>query len=93
MVFGSVQEALRNIEKHAQASKAEVVVEFGQGKTKIFVSDNGRGFSLPESLTELPRAGKLGLTGIEERVRLLGGSLKVQSEPGKGTALTIEAPI
>ena len=93
MVFRSVQEALRNIEKHAQASKAEVVVEFGQGKTKIFVSDNGRGFSLPESLTELPRAGKLGLTGIEERVRLLGGSLKVQSEPGKGTALTIEAPI
>jgi len=93
MVFRSVQEALRNIEKHAQALKAEVVVEFGQGKTKIFVSDNGKGFSLPESLAELPRAGKLGLTGIEERVRLLGGSLKVQSELGKGTALTIEAPI
>jgi len=93
IVFRSVQEALRNIEKHAQASKAEVVVEFGQDKTKIFVSDNGRGFSLLQSLAELPRVGKLGLTGIEERVRLLGGSLKVQSEPGKGTALTIEAPI
>ena len=93
LVFRIVQEAIRNIEKHARALKADVMIEFGQGRTKILVSDTGRGFSLPESLSELPRSGKLGLTGMEERVRLLGGSLKVQSKPGKGTSLAIEAPI
>ena len=93
LLFRSVQEAIRNIEKHSHALKADVSIEFAQGTTKIVVSDTGKGFNLPDSLSELPRSGKLGLTGMEERVRLLGGNLNVQSKPGQGTSLTIEAPI
>jgi signal transduction histidine kinase len=92
IVFRIVQEALRNVVKHAEASKVKVRVDFGQGKMKLSISDNGKGFDPGESLAELPRAGKLGLAGMEERVRLLGGTLKIQSKLGKGTTVEIEIP-
>ena len=92
-LFRIAQEAFRNIQKHAQASKMEVVVEFSEGKMRMSVSDNGKGFDAGGSLAELPRTGKLGLIGMEERARLLGGNLRIQSEPGKGTTIEIEAPV
>lgn len=93
IIFRIVQEALRNVEKHAQASRVEVTIEFAEGKTKVSICDNGKGFDLKGSLADVPRAGKLGLAGMEERVRLLNGSLRIESELGKGTRVTIEAPI
>jgi signal transduction histidine kinase len=93
VIFRIVQEALRNVEKHAQATRVEARVEFGRDKTKISISDNGRGFEVGDDLAELPRAGKLGLAGMAERVRLLDGSMKIESQPGKGTRLMIEVPI
>ena len=93
LTFRIVQEALRNVEKHAQASKAEVEIKFDEGKTTVSIIDNGKGFDLGGSLAELPRAGKLGLAGMEERVRLLEGNMKIESEPGKGTRVTIELPV
>lgn len=91
-LFRAIQEALTNVWKHAQASKAEVAIEFFESKIRVSVSDNGKGFEL-EKMEGLPRTGKLGLAGIQERCRLLGGSLKVHSEPGKGTTLVGEVPI
>jgi PAS domain S-box-containing protein len=93
MIFRIIQEAIRNIGKHSQASKAEVIVKFEQKETTITVKDNGVGFHLSESVGDLTRAGKLGLAGMQERVQLLGGSLLVQSEPGKGTTIVIQAPV
>jgi len=93
IIFRIVQEALRNVEKHAQASRVEVAIEFGEGKTKVSICDNGKGFDLKGSLADLPRTGKLGLAGMEERVRLLNGTLKIESESGKGTRVMIEVPI
>ena len=90
VLFRIVQEALRNTGKHAQASKAEVEVEFNENKVTITISDNGVGFQPPESLGELSRLGKLGLAGMQERVQLLGGSLKLKSEPAKGTTVIVE---
>jgi len=92
-LFRAIQEALGNVWRHAQASKAEVAVEFGENKIRVSVSDNGKGFEPLEMMESLPRTGKLGLAGIEERMRLLGGSLKVRSEPSKGTTLIAEAPV
>jgi PAS domain S-box-containing protein len=92
-LFRAIQEALGNVWRHAQASKAEIAVEFGQSKIIVSVSDNGKGFEPLEMMESLPRTGKLGLAGIEERMRLLGGSLEVRSEPGKGTTLIAEAPV
>jgi len=92
LVFRIVQAALSNIVRHARATKAQVVMEFAEGKTRCSISDNGQGFELPGRVDDLPRRGKLGLAGMQERARLLGGTLEVQSSPGKGTTLTVEIP-
>jgi signal transduction histidine kinase len=92
VLFRITQEALRNVWRHSQASRAEITVEFGESKIRITVSDNGKGFNLPEKMGDLPRDGKLGLAGMEERARLLGGVLTIQSQPGKGTSIAIEIP-
>ncbi|GAG42574.1 unnamed protein product, partial [marine sediment metagenome] len=57
------------------------------------ISDNGKGFEPPESLGALTPTGKLGLAGMQERVQLLGGRLKLESKPGKGTKIFFEAPV
>lgn len=93
MIFRIVQEAIRNIGKHSQASKAEVTVKFEQKETAITVKDNGVGFQLLKSVGDLTRTGKLGLAGMQERAQLLGGSLSIQSEPGIGTTIVVKAPV
>jgi PAS domain S-box-containing protein len=92
MLFRIAQEALRNISRHAQASAAELVIEFRGAIVILSISDNGRGFTLPQSVGDLASLGKLGLTGMQERARLLSGSLMVESRPGKGTVVTAEVP-
>lgn len=93
ILFRIVQEALRNTTRHARASRAEVIVEFVDSKIKVSISDNGVGFKIPVNLGTLTQTGKLGLTGMQERAQLLGGSLKLDSEMGRGTVITVEAPI
>jgi len=92
LMFRIVQEALNNIRRHAQASKAHVVVRFAKDRTKVTISDNGQGFELSGRVDDLPRSGKLGLAGIYERVQLLGGTIELKSTPGKETTLTIDVP-
>jgi len=92
VLFRVVQEALRNVSRHSQATQVEVLVEFGEAETKVTVSDNGRGFAPPKTMGDLARDGKLGLAGMQERTRLIGGALTVHSVPGKGTTLTVVVP-
>ncbi len=92
LLFRIVQEALNNTRKHAQASEVEAVMEFAQDRLKVTISDNGRGFELSGKVDDLPRSGKLGLAGMHERARLLGGTLEVQSTLGKGTTTIVEVP-
>jgi PAS domain S-box-containing protein len=93
VLFRIAQEALSNVRRHSQATEAEVRVEFEDKKTRIAIRDNGKGFILPETMGDLVKAGRLGLAGMQERIQLLNGSLKIESEPGKGTTVTVEAPI
>lgn len=87
-LFRIAQEALRNIEKYSGATHATVSVAFETGRVVLTVRDDGRGFAVPARLGDLTAEGKLGLIGMEERVRLLGGTLAVASSPGKGTTVT-----
>jgi two-component system sensor histidine kinase DegS len=91
-LFRIIQEALNNIRRHAQASEAGVVIDFTRDRVRVTISDNGRGFELAGRVDDLPRIGKLGMVGMQERARLLGGTLKVQTTPGKGTTLIVEMP-
>ncbi len=92
LLFRVAQEALRNVWRHSEAAQAEMTVEFSEHEARITVSDNGKGSNLPKALSDLARDGKLGLTGIQERVLPSGGRLSVQSQPGEGTSLTIRLP-
>jgi PAS domain S-box-containing protein len=93
LLFRIAQEALRNVWRHSGASRAWITVEFDDGKTVLTIRDNGRGFGLPKRVSDLASTGKLGLAGMEERARLLGGGLTLQSELGKGTTVTVEVPV
>jgi PAS domain S-box-containing protein len=92
LLFRIVQEALNNIRRHAHASEAQVVIEVAGNKVKVTISDNGQGFELPGRVDDLPRIGKLGLAGMQERARLLGGTLEVKSTLGEGATLVVEVP-
>jgi signal transduction histidine kinase len=91
-IFRIVQEALNNVGKHAQASEVCVTMEFREAGVGLTILDNGRGFDLTASVDALPRAGKLGLAGMRERARLLGGTFSIVSGSGKGTCLTLDIP-
>jgi len=90
VLFRIVQEALRNVWRHAQATKADITVEFDEDKTRVTITDNGKGFSLPQTAGDLAKDGKLGLAGMQERARLIGASLMVESEPSKGTSVIVD---
>jgi len=93
LLFRIIQEALNNVRRHAEASMVEVTVEFDEGRVLTIVRDNGKGFELSKAVGDLSRTGKLGLIGMEERARLLGAKLTIQSELGRGTTVAVEAPI
>lgn len=88
-VFRIVQEALTNIARHAQASKAWVGMEIVNGMLDVIIRDNGIG--LAES--ERYKHDSFGLIGMQERAQYLGGWLSISSQPGQGTCLTLRIPL
>jgi PAS domain S-box-containing protein len=93
LLFRIAQEAMSNIRRHAGASKAEVKLESGPDSIKMTISDDGKGFKLPDQVNELARTGRLGIVGMSERARLLGGNLTIKSKSGKGTRVFAEIPL
>jgi signal transduction histidine kinase len=93
LLFRIVQEALSNVRKHSGAPRAWITIEFTEKKILLTVKDDGKGFNPPERLSDLTGMAKLGLAGMAERARLLGGELRIISEPGKGTTVFVEAPL
>ena len=85
-IYRLVQEALNNAVRHSGARNAKVVVERLAESIVVRVSDDGRGF-------DPGRSRGMGILGMEERVKRLGGTLRVESQPGKGTTVTAEFPI
>ncbi len=93
MLFRIAQEAVRNMRRHSRASTAELVIEFTDGNLRVVIKDNGIGFTLPQRPGDLASLGKLGLVGMYERARLLGGTLMLQSEPNTGTTIVVEVRV
>ena len=85
-VLRVAQEALSNIQRHADAENASLTLHYGPGELVLTVEDDGRGFNVEEALQ---RRERYGLGGLGERAVLLGGKLEIVSEPGKGTKLTL----
>ena len=85
------QEALNNVLKHAHASRVDVLIEPRDGFVRLVVEDNGVGFDPAER--DLARDKGIGIVGMHERASLIGASLQIESQPGQGTAVYLEAPV
>ncbi len=87
-LFRIVQEALRNVERHAEASKVEVRIHFGED-VRATVADDGRGFDTSKALHDRHSSTGLGLLGMRERAKLAGAALSIRSEVSTGTSVTV----
>ena len=87
-LFRIVQEGLRNVKRHSGANKANVRVECSGGNLHLTVSDRGKGFDVESS----PVGGGIGIWSMQERLRLLGGRLQIQSHLMQGTTIDASLP-
>jgi signal transduction histidine kinase len=92
MLLRVTQEALHNIERHADAHRAEVRVSFGTGAVQLIVRDDGHGPGTLPSAASLLGAGKLGVVGMEERARLAGGEFCLRPRRAGGTIVSVRVP-
>ena len=91
-IYRLLQEALNNIRKHAQAGQVLVTIRFLPRQTIVEVQDDGLGFSVPATTTDLARNGSFGLLGMEERAHLFGGDISIQSAIGQGSIIRVILP-
>jgi signal transduction histidine kinase len=82
------QEAVRNIERHSQASRVAILLEFERARVRLVISDDGVGLDPVPTASELLSENHLGLIGMQERARLANGRLELTSQSGEG--LTVE---
>ena len=91
VLYRVAQEALNNVARHAQASRAEVNIQKLPGSIGMTIKDDGKSFHVERAMHA--RGSKhLGLLGMRERVEMVGGSFCVQSAPGRGTTVRVEVP-
>ena len=88
-LYRVAQESLRNIAKHAKATKVRVVLSGRKDGIGLRIEDTGDGFDLKEAKGK----GGLGLISMEERVRLVSGKFTIKSQPGKGTTVEVFVPL
>jgi signal transduction histidine kinase len=91
VLYRVANEALNNVDRHAQTDRAEVILEKGPNTVCLIVRDQGIGFD-PKYVLAVDRCKRLGILGTRERVEMVGGTFAVESTPGKGTTLRAEIP-
>ncbi len=92
-IYRVLQEALTNVARHAQAGRVWVRLERQADRILAQVADDGRGFDVQSVLAADNGAQGMGLVGMQERVSLAGGTLQIESEPGKGTVVRFTLPL
>ncbi len=88
-LYRCVQESLTNVARHSNAKNVEVVISKTNGILQVSVRDDGVGFEADKMVISSEH---IGLTGMKERIKLLNGSLKINSAPSEGTTINIEVP-
>jgi signal transduction histidine kinase len=91
-LYRAVQEGLTNIRKHAGATRVAVRLHFGPATTELLIADDGRGLPADAPGGPRPDGGGYGLTGLRERMALLGGGLDIRPGPHGGTELRATLP-
>lgn len=92
-IYRIFQESLTNIGKYAQASSLTMAINQNEGRIFFRLADDGQGFDVEQVLAREPTRRGLGLAAMTERGRMLGGNLKITSQPGQGTEIILSVPI
>jgi signal transduction histidine kinase len=92
VAFRLVQEALANVRKHSGATDVSVSVRSTRRFLRVVVEDDGCGFDVEQTVESVRSSGHFGLAGIVERVRLLGGEVRIDARPGEGTTIRATIP-
>lgn len=92
-LYRILQEALNNVQKHAQATEVHISLLEYPEKVKLTIQDNGIGFLVPEKLVNLARTSRYGLLGCVERAEILNGTVQINATPQKGTTFMVEIPL
>lgn len=92
-IFYIIAEALNNIKKHSQAKNAQLSISRDNEHIIIDIKDDGRGFNLNDAKPDALRCGRLGLTSMRQRSKILGGTFSISSELNKGTEICARIPI
>jgi signal transduction histidine kinase len=92
-LFRVTQEALNNVQKHAQTTAVCVALAQRGRKVRLEVKDEGLGFDPSALLAEQGPVERMGLSSMRERVALLGGEFEIRSKPGAGTSVVAEVPL
>lgn len=92
-MFRVVQEAMRNVEKHADATHVAVTLAVSLPKLTLTIEDNGKSFDVESRSVAALKEKRMGLLGMKERVKLLKGKMRIQSIPSRGTTICVEIPV
>jgi len=92
-LYRLAQEGLNNVRRHANATHVDMALRYEPDAVTLSIIDNGVGFHVPDDTSALVAGGRLGLTGIYERARLLGGTARIISAVGEGTTVIVTLPI
>jgi len=93
LLFRNVRELLINVVKHAQANKVKVSICKIKDNIRVSVEDDGLGFDQVEVTSMASKKAEFGLFSIRERLEQLGGTIEIDSKPGRGSKITMTAPL
>jgi len=93
LIFRVAQEALTNVVRHAQARRVDIAVQCGAAGLRMQIRDDGRGCDAAAAVAAGREGRASGVGGMRDRVRLFNGRFALQSQPGRGVALTIDVPL
>lgn len=93
IIYRILQEALSNVGRHAQAKNVSIVIKKGDEEVFFHINDDGKGFDMKHAFRKEAAEKGWGLALMDERIRMLGGTLDVSSQEGKGTRITLTVPV
>jgi len=92
IIYRIFQESFTNIERHSQALRIWISIKQENGTVAFTIKDDGVGFDVKQSLSKCGNERALGMTALDERARMLGGLLRIDSEKGRGTQIVFNIP-
>jgi light-regulated signal transduction histidine kinase (bacteriophytochrome) len=93
VLYRVLQEAIHNVVKHADATRVGVILEATDTEARLIVEDDGKGFVIGDGVAAASLSSRLGLLGVRERLAIVGGTLEIETSPGRGTTLLVHVPI